>query len=702
MSGTQRLLDRGSTAVCIPLIEHPELFRRCLDNLVAHTDAAAPVLVIEPDDADTCVEQLLSEHDREIHHLRVTAADGAVGLANAALSACSEADVLLLAGHALVFKGWLGRMSDAGRSDSTVGTASALGNDGGLLSITGSHEPLRSDVSLDRLAAALAERSPRARPRVPTADGHSVWISRSALELVGPLETAFESLRAALIDFSQRCVLRGLVNVAVDDVLVPSVEPGHAARDGELDVGPDRDLLKRRYPYLLQALDNRVWPPLSRSLSVARRALRQLSVTIDARIVRGSFSGAHAETLELIAVLAGTEGVRVRALLDPAIGSEALAVLDRLPEVERLSAPDLGAEVDRSDIVHRPYQVTSAEDLDLLAQLGERLVITHLDLIAYHNPGYFASFDGWYQHRRVTRQALAMADRVIFLSRHAAGDAIREGLVEESRIHVLAVSANREHAAPARPEGAPQGPFLFCIGNNFRHKNRLFAIKLLAELRERGWEGQLLFAGADVGHGSSREDETAYLADHPELVPVVDELSSVNESEKSWLYANAAAVVYPTVYEGFGLVLYEAARAGTPCLFAPQASLAEVASIRAATIVPWDAKASAERALPLLRDGGERRHHIELVLGASSRQTDAESLGPRLVEIYDEAIELPIREAAAVTADARVLEAELSRWIELEEARNARRPLWSWLARLDRIGRRGRRRSGSTVPQRNA
>src|SRR5439155_5066365 len=137
--------------------------------------------------------------------------------------------------------------------------------------------------------------------------------------------------------------------------------------------------------------------PLLRSVSLARRALRKLTVTVDARIVRGSFSGAHAQTLQLIEMLHRMERVDVRVLLDPAIGQEALATLDRLPQVQRVFAGDEEAQAKRTDIVHRPYQVSSAEDLELLPKLGERLVVNQLDLIAFHNPGYFPSFQAW-QH----------------------------------------------------------------------------------------------------------------------------------------------------------------------------------------------------------------------------------------------------------------------------------------------------------------
>ena len=81
------------------------------------------------------------------------------------------------------------------------------------------------------------------------------------------------------------------------------------------------------------------------------------------------------------------------------------------------------AWLDRSDVVHRPYQVSSQHDLDVLQELGDRIVISHLDLIAYSNPGYFPDFERWEAYRQITRRALALADRIVFISREAAADA---------------------------------------------------------------------------------------------------------------------------------------------------------------------------------------------------------------------------------------------------------------------------------------
>ena len=49
---------------------------------------------------------------------------------------------------------------------------------------------------------------------------------------------------------------------------------------------------------------------------------------------------------------------------------------------------------------------------------------------------------------------------------------------------------------------------ILCIGTDFHHKNRVFALRVLDELqRRRDWKGCLVFAGPHVAVGSSAPDE---------------------------------------------------------------------------------------------------------------------------------------------------------------------------------------------------
>ena len=168
-----------------------------------------------------------------------------------------------------------------------------------------------------------------------------------------------------------------------------------------------------------------------------------------------------------------------------------------------------------------------------------------------------------------------------------------------------------------------------------------------------------MFAGptGSTGAGDAGEDDDAAVR-----------LGQVDEAEKAWLLRNAAAVVYPTLYEGFGLIPFEAAAAGTPCLFAAGTALAEVLPASAATLVGWDASASASAVAPLLRAGPERAAHVATIRAAAERYR-WDDTAQRLVELYDRVLVAPPRELRSAPrqrlfVEQRLLETEHARALE--------------------------------------
>jgi glycosyltransferase involved in cell wall biosynthesis len=504
-------------------------------------------------------------------------------------------------------------------------------------------------------------------------------------------------------DFARRCLLAGLAHVAADDVLVGHL--GSARGEGEPGaevVVPTADA-ERPTP-----ADERE-PPAGgpdgvaalAASSVLPRALRaarggeSLPVTLDLRALAGEVTGTQRHILELAAALAATGRLRLRLLVAPDTRPDALRALRALSGVELLPAAALDAGTPRTAVFHRPHQVFEAEDLRHALRLGERIVLSQLDLIAYRNPGYHASHAAWQRHRRVTREALAAADRVVVSSAHTRHELLADELLDEERVRI--VPPGLDHGAVSLPEGAQEsepgeserapgdaaaggGPrldapaleeppgFLVCLGTDFTHKNRLFALRLLAALRARhGWHGRLVLAGAHVPHGSSREAERELLRRDPALRAAVVELGSVEEAERRWLLAHAAAVLYPSTYEGFGLIPFEAALAGTPCAFAPHASLAEVLPAEAAAIVPWDPQESAARVHALLSDAHARERHLHAIERAARPLTWARAAAA-MVEIYEEAALAPAREAAALGRDELRREWELQELVLAQEA----------------------------------
>ena len=81
----------------------------------------------------------------------------------------------------------------------------------------------------------------------------------------------------------------------------------------------------------------------------------------------------------------------------------------------------------------------------------------------------------------------------------------------------------------------------------------------------------------------------------------------VSDPQKVALLADAVALVYPSLYEGFGLPVAEALASGTPVLTSNVSSLPEVTGEDAVLVDPDDVEAIAEGMRRLLGDEGLRR-----------------------------------------------------------------------------------------------
>jgi alpha-1,3-rhamnosyl/mannosyltransferase len=635
-----------------------------------------------------CLESVREHTPPEVPIVTVGASAEAV---SGALERFAPADVILLSEPCLVTTGWLTRLREAAHADTNTASASALTIKGTPLALTGTAESPRE---LEHTQRSVAEHTLRLRPRLNVIVGPCVYLRREAIDLIGSLDTGLELRWALEVDFAQRCLLTGLAHVAADDVVVEPLASTDPAS------GQPPDALRERYPYLYEPhaepADGDAVPypraslaassALARGIEAARRPPSRLGATIDGRALGSIITGTQRHIVELIEALAATDTLDLRVLVGPDTSAEVIEQLRSLPATEILPVGEIDRDTPRSTIFHRPQQVFETGDMRLALRLGARLVLNQLDLIAYRNPAYHADAGAWRRYRRFGRQALAAADRVIVFSDHTRRELISDELTSEERVrlvppgldHRSRVEARPPALGPAPPGIAPRdalidrGRFMLCLGTDFRHKNRLFALRLLAQLRERyGWKGALVFAGTHVAHGSSRELEDELLEEYPPLREAVIELGPIDEHEKTWLMERAAAVVYPSVYEGFGLVPLEAALSGVPCLFAPQSSLTDVLPSELAAIVPWDARASAAQAYALLADPSVRAQHVDR-LAEVARGLRWEASAASTVEVYREASVAPTRDAAALSTDEVRREHELRELIAAHDALVAR------------------------------
>ena len=124
----------------------------------------------------------------------------------------------------------------------------------------------------------------------------------------------------------------------------------------------------------------------------------------------------------------------------------------------------------------------------------------------------------------------------------------------------------------------------------------------------------------------------------------------VSEAEKAWLYGNAGLVLYPTISEGFGLVPFEAAHFGVPCLSTRQGSLSEVLPADLPTMDSFEVAPAAELAATLLRDEGAAGKLVDRILEHGRTFTWAR-VAQQVVEVLWEVTGRPATRTVAIRGE---------------------------------------------------
>ena len=680
LSPGARVDGTHAVVVCVPLYGAHDVFKRCLLTILRHTPPDVPVLIADDADPDPAAYEWVRSLDEAgslratVHWLRQPQNRGFPGNVNAAFAATAPADVAVVNSDCEVAARWLEGLGAAAYDDTNVASATALTNHGTIVSVPWRNRPqpnLGQTVSFDLAAARVRERSPVLRPRIPTLVGHCFYVRRDALDLVGDFDERFSPGYGEEVDFSQRCIALGLQHVVADEVLVLHRGGESLSVDGKPNPVQEEheDILHARYPWYAAAVEDAatdMGSSLARSLAAARRALAGLRITIDGRILSTMMTGTQVNTLEFVHALWRT-GARVRVIVPPDLDPRAKAMFAEMEHLEQFPL-EHALHLEPDDIVHRPYQISSEDDLQSLMRLGERVVLTQLDLIAYRNPTYFASSKEWLRYRRLTRAALTLVDLVCFCTTQGARDALADSLLDESRTRVVALGADHRvtesRPQPRPPESAialDDRPFMLCLGTDFRHKNRVFALRVLESLRERhNWPGRLILAGPRVAQGSSDGNEAGWLAAHEESAEHVVALPAIDEAQKAWLMDRAAAVLYPTTYEGFGFIPFEASAAGVPCFFAHATSMADTLDGVTGVVKPWDADATADAAIEYLHDGPARTRLLAELRTATEAHTWDRTARESLAA-YEHAFSLPLVPTRGLAQDRLRAERDVER-----------------------------------------
>lgn len=158
------------------------------------------------------------------------------------------------------------------------------------------------------------------------------------------------------------------------------------------------------------------------------------------------------------------------------------------------------------------------------------------------------------------RAGARRADGILALSEFGRGEILRFTAAAADRITVAPLGVDDAFEAEAGEPGVPR-PYLLCVAHTHPHKNVDALARAYAELQGEIPHHLALVGGPRRGEAAVRAALSAARA--PERIHRRDRL---DRSALIRLYRGADLFVFPSRYEGFGLPVLEAMRAGTPVL----------------------------------------------------------------------------------------------------------------------------------------
>lgn len=211
--------------------------------------------------------------------------------------------------------------------------------------------------------------------------------------------------------------------------------------------------------------------------------------------------------------------------------------------------------------------------------LKRRQLVTMHDATPFRYPQTFRRAFVWFYY--LTYFLLGrLAERLVTVSHFSAGELDDVLGIPAQRFTVAGCAADTLTGLnPSRPDiDGLSGSFYLVVGTLAQHKNLTAPVTTIAE------SGRTVVVVGASGNQQVFSDATPLSG----RAVIAGRLS---DAELAWLYRNAAALVFPSKYEGFGLPPLEAQTLGCPVVTSTAASLPEIVGDGALFFDPDDTAA---------------------------------------------------------------------------------------------------------------
>ena len=244
------------------------------------------------------------------------------------------------------------------------------------------------------------------------------------------------------------------------------------------------------------------------------------------------------------------------------------------------------------------------------------LVVTVHDLI---HEIFYKEFDKL-EDFRPKKEILKKADHIICVSENTKKDLIKYYPIDEKKISVIyhGTSFSKSEFIPSSIKFIkPKYKYFLYIGSRKRYKNFYKIIKAFKKRKEIYENYKLVCFGGGPLLASEKE---RLIKDNFDINKII--LYPKNHDEILYeLYKNAVALIYPSLYEGFGMPIIEAMSLGCPVIASNTSSLPEICDNNALSFSPYSEDELLDKMTDIINDKDLKNKIINSGLEHSSNFT---------------------------------------------------------------------------------
>jgi glycosyltransferase involved in cell wall biosynthesis len=203
------------------------------------------------------------------------------------------------------------------------------------------------------------------------------------------------------------------------------------------------------------------------------------------------------------------------------------------------------------------------------------------------------------------RWAVADAERVICVSHNTKRDLMRLFGTPEEKIRVVYEASQLSFDMTTGKEQIPERPYFLFVGSHSpAYKNFSRLLRSLVQVKARYKDVLLCVVGPSLSESELVTIDELHIAS--DVVPH----GQVDDAHLAKLYRHAVALVYPSLYEGFGIPPLEAMACQTAVIASDRSSIPEVVGDAALLVDPESEDELAEAMISLLEDRSQREELI--------------------------------------------------------------------------------------------